>query len=807
MEGAGEAGFGGPFKARTWTGRSGVTALVRCGDHAWVATEGAGILVIDPWSGRLVDHLEFNGLLPSNCVETMAIDQDGEPILGTSRGLLRRVGGSWQRTLFRTRTDGQGLFGDASPSSRIRSVVCQEGRLWVRTDSGSFLEGRRTGEWLGSNLGPCRAAAVVDGDLWVARLRDVVVCSSAGRRSRLELSPMDYVVGMLPTPDGCVWVAGDRGPDVDRFRSGHARQSIRGPWPEGHLGVEGLAWSEHRLWFSTRYGLYGLAEDGSWEHVRDEEGTRTLALFWNTPMRLRTGHWAALGERVARPAWSSLPLPNSHVSKLFRIGEGTPAALVGGQLAMHPTPFSLERGLATWREGRWSPGGEVPEGLAVACAGPEGSLYGATWDPKGKKSRVFHFVDGRANLLAARSLPSSEPRALLWDPVLGLWLGTEGGGACHLVDKEWRCYRKHEGLPSLQVHCLARDPAGRLWAGTREGLAVFDGSSWQRRRVVLDQEPEDAWIRALEPGQGVLAVQASTGHRLDPDQAWAAFFRAPGYVQRADHITSDSMRLLFSTRRPYDDGVAPTPDTGVYSYDGAACERLVSYPQLPDGEIQALLHAEGAVWIGTRAGLARWEAPDVASDPTPAPKQWWDRYFPPPTPPKARPRRTGRLPEPFASLQGEGLFAHLDLDHLEEARLELEGPDTPPGDLLHHLLVAHHGFIAEWKTGLEELADRCFGALRAQGLLDLHLAEVPTVGTDPTVMRILEGGETHEIVAEDPQLALHQFANARLRTRGLGWRFIQTSPDAMVDYLLLPNRIANWLLEQEGPKYQEIGAS
>jgi len=87
-------------------------------------------------------------------------------------------------------------------------------------------------------------------------------------------------------------------------------------------------------------------------------------------------------------------------------------------------------------------------------------------------------------------------RALLADPMGGLWVGTYGQGLYYIQgDKIFR-HDRTQGLVDDVIISLLKDASGRIWAGTySSGLFYLDGDRW--RQAWSDSGQETNRIMAL----------------------------------------------------------------------------------------------------------------------------------------------------------------------------------------------------------------------------------------------------------------------------------------------------------------------
>ena len=163
-----------------------------------------------------------------------------------------------------------------------------------------------------------------------------------------------------------------------------------------------------------------------------------------------------------------------------------------------------------------------------------------------------------------------------------------------------------DGLPSRQVLQLARDSRGNVWAATADGLARMDGSSirvWQHQPGVAASLP----LNYIES----LAID-------DQDRVWVGSNGVGVLRLRADGSGFDAfpeISLRCGTQvwsLAWMDGALWIGGNGnglcrVHG-DGRIEQIGVGPGQLANGQIYTLrADPRGRLWIGTGAGLARWE--------------------------------------------------------------------------------------------------------------------------------------------------------------------------------------------------------
>lgn len=213
-------------------------------------------------------------------------------------------------------------------------------------------------------------------------------------------------------------------------------------------------------------------------------------------------------------------------------------------------------------------------------------------------------------------LPQNSVQAMLQTRDGFLWLGTEAGlarfdgNAFQVFDRN-----SHPALPGNDVRCLLETQDGALWVGTSVGLArwkngtvtVFttrNGLPGNVIRVLAEGADGVLWAwtdlgMARRDGERFVAIPDTDEFPRDGIYSQGKFPEAARFKAKLPDGTlvrggRDGLELIPAKK--------PAP----------ALIRLTTGQELPGTRIHAVFaDREGALWIGTNAGLVRWEAGKV----------------------------------------------------------------------------------------------------------------------------------------------------------------------------------------------------
>lgn len=248
---------------------------------------------------------------------------------------------------------------------------------------------------------------------------------------------------------------------------------------------------------------------------------------------------------------------------------------------------------------------------------------------------------GRQSWVMENGLPQNTVQALVQGKDGFIWLGTEAG----LVRFDGLGFQVFDrtsspALPGNDVQCLLAADDGSLWIGTSEGLARWkdgratnfstkDGLPGNRILAIAE---EDKWGSVWVYTDGGLAREID--QRFEPAGDWkpgsvipvgtgAESGESGSLIAESPRSANRWMQAAMMAGLPKDDVeflvdfyhgsmAVGSKNTLVLGVGGGVKARLSTGDQLPGSRIQTVLgDREGALWIGTNGGLARWVAGKV----------------------------------------------------------------------------------------------------------------------------------------------------------------------------------------------------
>ena len=607
------------------------------------------------WSAWATDgwHRPFAVLgpdqgIPNGGISCLTQDADGFIWLGTGNGLLRYEGGRCSRWM---RKDGL-------PSDSVdRLLAIPEGGLWVSTAQGlaRVRKGRiELARFESLTTSPGLEAMAIDasGRLWVATSRGLFVQQAQGLDfHRHANAPSGQVLTVESGRSGSMHVGSDQG-----LFTFHADGSIES-WNATHglprsgvalVGEDGAG----RLWVCTGRMLV-MKEPGAGRFTDQSQRLKTAITPFGVFFKDQDGSlWLPTREGTLRlnGAQSTLldasaGLPMRWVRNVFRDREG-------GLWILGATLARLQGNDRVWNH----PLSAGPSGGVVwsMLRDSQGNLLVGTDDGvvRMTASGVKRIPGTEGHRVKSLSLDRSDRLWMVGTLGPTLWLAPGGAraevaplgelgfglntvmtdssgqiwiGHAHRGILRWDASRRQlvqevgpeGGLSgSLSVFRIREDASGRIWAASSLGLYIRERTGVWRLFTEKDGilpfglfgmaflPDGSAWIHSREP-QGLMRI------RIEGDQVNVFERRRLGQGLRSDLIYAVEVDPQGRTWASTDLGL-DCLDTHVHV---GRLEGMVS----EDCDLLALFAERERVWVGTSAGLVRYET-GGSERPLPAPR-------------------------------------------------------------------------------------------------------------------------------------------------------------------------------------------
>ncbi len=163
-----------------------------------------------------------------------------------------------------------------------------------------------------------------------------------------------------------------------------------------------------------------------------------------------------------------------------------------------------------------------------------------------------------------------------------------------------RVFTDKDGLPQNSVEALAMDQRGYLWIGTQDGVARYNGRSWTR--VAMPVQEQSRWVRSiLAASDGSLWFgQVNGGVVALRNGVWQSFAIAAG-------VASGQVRCLAER---LDGRILAGTSLGVFQWDGRSWSPVRDPGGRPMGTVLSIREVREpgrppVLWIGTEQGLAQ----------------------------------------------------------------------------------------------------------------------------------------------------------------------------------------------------------
>jgi diguanylate cyclase (GGDEF)-like protein len=576
--------------------------------------------------------------LPQSQAAALAQDTEGYVWVGTWGGGLARFNGAGFTTF---------MLDDGLPSSRIQELLLgRDGRMWVATTGGVAVwsDHRLAPVDLGPGTGMrVRALAEdADGGLWLGGDRGVVVIGPEGPRSVPLGTPEPIVYDLLVEPEGMLAVT-DRGL---LQLSGDGRVRELAPPPVAPDDLRAAVRTGDGLWLGTSSEGLLLLDDAGWHRVAADRGVSCRNVYRLTVGRSGTLYVASQddglllkppSERAFEQIGTARGLPAKIVNDALEDAEGSlwvatdiggvarlrsRAATIHGTDGSFPSPcvFGISAGAEAGTIWLATLAGAVhyrarpPFGVLETLTEEDGLVDPHVWGiVELETGELWVYTESfyqvrRAGRMRFEPPSSSDPiprntHGLAVDGQGRMWFSgqdVEHPLAVREPDGQWRSWRTaDDGTPLPDCRSAAPRRAGGVWVSAGADLLVCDGAGV--RRVPGPPLPpgltallEDSIGRLWVGNEGGLAVRDTNGR-------WRRMGPADGFTARQVFFLGQdrSGTVWVGVER----GVLRfLPDGRVLPFgteDGLA--------GLETNQFGFLAGADGEVWLGTVAGVTRFD--------------------------------------------------------------------------------------------------------------------------------------------------------------------------------------------------------
>jgi signal transduction histidine kinase len=397
------------------------------------------------------------------------------------------------------------------------------------------------------------------------------------------------------------------------------------------------------LWLGTRGGLGRLTE-GKLTWFTDATGfSNTTRSTWSVAVDSESRVWAAdWGNlRFFKDGRFETALSGAKVQQPLRT-----VSVSGGSVWSGMTGTALRQGA----DGQWTSLDD-----AGLLAGSEVTAFcqmrsGDFWI--GTRKGLYRLRDGRWTALTARDgLVSGEVRTLFEDREGNLWVGTGTAGMARVKARVLKTFAARHGLTDGGVTALRETPAGGLWVGMNNGRLARGKAGVFRPVNGVGGSPADPAVKSvLSPRDGALWVgtfgNGLTRFHAGGSNPFAPTVGSPARIDKVTALLEDQTGEVWvgtyyslykaagtnvlvpvsvgerELRAPItaliesrEGGVwVACHGLGVLRLAGGRTNWITRREGLPTHLIRTLHEdADGALWIGTEAGLCWWRDGQVTT--------------------------------------------------------------------------------------------------------------------------------------------------------------------------------------------------
>jgi ligand-binding sensor domain-containing protein len=506
---------------RVWTAADGlpssdIHALV-VGTNAPDGSKAPGVWVGTTKGLAYIDgeHVNIDSPVAGADIQALTVTPEGDLVASVAgRGVWQRgQAGDWQ-------TLGKGALVGEGP---LALWAGQDGRIWAGTSNGLVYYQNRAWQrhpLLDDDKG-LKVLAILqdrDGGLWAGTERGLFLDPDAAvgglpvvqHKTQRDGLVNDHVRAIAADRDGGVWFGTIAG--ASRYAGG-SWQASRDPLLAGQRVNTALVDHAGRTWVGMERNGLALWDGTRWQRpdgARSVPDNRIVSLSEDAAERI----WVSSGGGVGYFEPSE--------SQQFTVLPGVALVYAFEQAGESGVWLATGDGLYRWdAKNGLQPVSEF-DGKRVNAIhqAADGTLWAGT-----QADGLLRLADGRW-----QPVTDSTSGTLLFNDIVvngidetsdgSLWVGTYNNGLWRLRAGQWEQLDAKLASPKV----LSLTTTGKqLWVGTRQGLAGWDGQTWQNYSG--DVLPDPAAL-ALAPGNdGTLWIGTMDGlaqHRPEKTPPWAA---------------------------------------------------------------------------------------------------------------------------------------------------------------------------------------------------------------------------------------------------------------------------------------------
>ena len=542
------------------------------GGRLWVL-HGKGAIA---WAGSTPDPQVASSILPTHRIESIAASLSGHLLAATKEGIYEGKPGS------------MALVPGLPKVSTGAVWIAPDGRETLATAEGKLFRRMNGAAWASRPLPPGFGNELIH----------TIIKDKAGRiwiRGRRVLLRIDAF-------DGAETDLSDQLPGASLLR--------------GHLVLDKAG----AVWTPTNSGLVRFDGSGAWK-MTEQQGLPNQSV--SAILFDREGNLWVSSEGVhrlqGRLAWSAHTrrqnLPSNTVWNVHRSADGVLWA-------------GTSRGLARSTETGWQvfPGTEERT-FYTFMEDQAGRLWVGGTNAKEQKNALLMRAPGTADFTPVPLEHIAGPSTVntMQQGADGaLYLGMQAHGVHRLV-LDGAAYKGAavalpKGEPKEQINQIIRDAKGRLWVAGSNGLAYFDGSSWQRFGVADGLREAHVEAIVLDPAGGLLVSYWNIHGLTRFPLGDAGIGKATQIDSPAAMVGDNIYSLGYDVRGALWLGTAQ----GIKRFKDGRLEQFGRGEGLPSDDAASnafWADANGDVWFGMASGLAHYHASaDQSAPPLPVAK-------------------------------------------------------------------------------------------------------------------------------------------------------------------------------------------